>query len=169
MLLAAIASGSCVPTWSFLNTLQLISHLSLFKSQLPAHAAFFMSQFLDICKFEPLVTWVISKEYFLAQYGFIYNGPLNMTFKAYGYPSMYLQGNIPVIIAIGALMSVQFGLCLLKTIVIGISNCISPNKVRKIYCLNNHASWVVNFTVRFLFETFLVISTSVLISLRKDD
>ena len=53
LLLTVVLTRRLLPTWMFLNSLQLISHLSLFKSRLPPTAAYFMSQFIDIAKFNP--------------------------------------------------------------------------------------------------------------------
>lgn len=45
-LLVICCAGPLLPTWMFLNSMQLIFHVPLIKSDLPAHAHFFMVEYL---------------------------------------------------------------------------------------------------------------------------
>lgn len=45
-LLVICCAGPLLPTWMFLNSMQLIFHVPLIKSDLPAHAHFFMVDYL---------------------------------------------------------------------------------------------------------------------------
>ena len=113
MLIAAF-SGNLLPTWIFLHALQTMSHVPLFQSQMPPSVSFFMASFLDICRFDPLITWIINKPAFLDEYGLLGDGPLNMNFKAYGYQSVHLIDNMPAVLAICLLIIAASFLCLLK-------------------------------------------------------
>ena len=45
--LILICAGPLLPTWMFLNSIQLIFHLPLIKSDMPSHAFFFMTDYLN--------------------------------------------------------------------------------------------------------------------------
>ena len=77
MLLSALLTGRLLPTWMFLNTLQLISHLPLLKTEIAAPAAYFMSQFLDLSRLDLLAP---AFERFARKHGYFSEGALNMTF-----------------------------------------------------------------------------------------
>ena len=47
MILPVIAVGSLLPTWIFINSLQIIAHTILLKTLMPANAHYFLSTFLD--------------------------------------------------------------------------------------------------------------------------
>ena len=66
MLMAAMSSGRLLTTWIFLDALQLMSHLPLLKTQMPAPAAYFMSKFLDLARFN--ILWPLFKS-FATEYG----------------------------------------------------------------------------------------------------
>ena len=46
-LLILLCMGPLLPTWMFLNSMQLIFHVPLIKSDLPSHAFYFMIEYLD--------------------------------------------------------------------------------------------------------------------------
>ena len=45
--LILISAGPLLPIWMFLNSLQLIFHVPLIKSDMPAHAFYFMTDYLN--------------------------------------------------------------------------------------------------------------------------
>jgi len=47
MVLPFASVGSLLPTWMFINTLQLIAHLPLLNSEMPGNAHYFLSKYLD--------------------------------------------------------------------------------------------------------------------------
>jgi len=164
MLLSALITGRLLPTWMFLNTLQLMSHLPLIKSQLPAPAAYFMSQFLDLTRFNLL--WPILKS-FAIEYGYYNEGALNMTFEAYGYASLYIWGNMPSLIVLAFVILAFWIIALLKGSCTTHTNRAFEGSVRDIFMLNKHAVWMTNFAVRFWYEAYIFVCMSVLISLTK--
>ena len=46
-LLVAVIGGRLLPTWMFINSMQLVFHVSLIKTDLPAQAHFFILDFLN--------------------------------------------------------------------------------------------------------------------------
>ena len=51
VLFAVLVSGRVLPTWMFLNSLQLMTHVLLCKVQLGAQSALFIKQFSGIARF----------------------------------------------------------------------------------------------------------------------
>ena len=122
ILLSIVASGgNLLPTWIFLHALQTMSHVPLFQSQMPPSVSFFMASFLDICRFDPLITWIIDKPAFLDYYGLLGDGPLNLNFRAYGYKSVHLIDNMPAILIICLLILLLAIPFLVKSILIGLA------------------------------------------------
>ena len=93
-----------------------------------------------------------------------------MTFDAYGYSSMYLSGNMPVILLALILTLILTLLSAFKATCVYAMNKGSPGKgcIRDIFWLNSHTQWFINFGVRLLYEAYLISCMSCLISLRKD-
>ena len=50
-LLFSLCGGRQLPTWMFINSMQLIFHLSLIKTDLPAVAQFFLIKYLNWLRF----------------------------------------------------------------------------------------------------------------------
>ena len=42
LLFLVISCGSLLPVWMFINTLQLISHVPMIRTELPGHAHYFL-------------------------------------------------------------------------------------------------------------------------------
>ena len=137
MLIACIVTGRLLPTWMFFNTLQIISHFPLFKTEVPAPAAYFLSHFLDLTRFNMMPPLFND---FASARSRILEGPLNMTFDAYGYSSMYLSGNMPVILLALILTLILTLLSALKAACVYAMNKGSPGKgcIRDIFWLNSH-------------------------------
>lgn len=47
IVVAGLISGKLLPTWIFVNSMQLIFYLVLIKTDLPSYVHFFMLDFLD--------------------------------------------------------------------------------------------------------------------------
>ena len=45
-----MCGGPLLPTWMFLNSMQLIFHVPLIKSDMPAHTHFFMIEYLSVLR-----------------------------------------------------------------------------------------------------------------------
>lgn len=91
-----------------------------------------------------------------------------MAFEAYGYPSMYLTGNMPFILIMAMAIFVAWAAFTFKGLCVRRCKSIPYVSIRDIFMLNSHGHWMVNFAVRFFYEVFLVACISALISLRKE-
>ena len=47
LILPVIAAGSLLPFWMFINSLQIIAHMPLLKSLMPANVHYFLTKFLN--------------------------------------------------------------------------------------------------------------------------
>jgi len=54
-LFIALCGGRLLPTWMFLNSMQLILHVILIRTDMPSHAFFFIHNFLN--KFRLKFDW----------------------------------------------------------------------------------------------------------------
>ena len=104
---------------------------------------------------------------YVTRYGFFNEGALNLTFEAYGYPSMYFWDNLPMIVVITVVITGFTLLAYLKLYCVKKTNHAMQGAVRDIFCLYDHFSWMLNFGLRFFLESILVICMAVLISLSK--
>ena len=50
VILPFVSIGSLLPSWMFINALQLMAHLPLLNSIMPANAHFFMSKYLNLVR-----------------------------------------------------------------------------------------------------------------------
>ena len=141
-----------------------MSHLSLFKTQVPAPAAFFMSQFLEVSRLNLL--WPSYKEV-VTKHGYFNEGPLNLTFEAYGYASMYMVGNMPILIAVSIALICVGIIVKIKDEVVRKANSNMKHCFRDIFLLIDHSSWLINFAIRFLLEVFLIVCIACMISVSK--
>lgn len=124
-----------------------------------------MSQFLDLSKLN-LIKPLIKK--LVIEHGYYEEGSLNLTFESYGYSSMYLMGNIPMLVLFALGMTCCLACALGKRLIV--KNVLRSAKasVRDIFLLQDHVSSMVNFAVRFMLEVYLVVCISSLISLSKE-
>lgn len=132
---------------------------------MPAPAAYFISQFLDLSRFNVIAPML---QKFAFEHGFFNEGALNMTYESYGYASMYLAGNMPMIIVCSMVILSAWCLALLKGYCVGRSNNFFKGVVRDRFLLFSHGAWMTNFTVRFWYEAFMTICISTFISLNKE-
>lgn len=60
LLLPVVAAGSLLPTWIFVNSLQLVAHTVLISSLMPGNASFFLSKFLNWVRWhnEDFIQWL---------------------------------------------------------------------------------------------------------------
>ena len=52
ILFMGLTTGRLLPTWTFINSLQLICHLPLIDSEMASPSAYFLSQLLNVAKFD---------------------------------------------------------------------------------------------------------------------
>ena len=101
-----------MPTWIFLNSLQLVTHLVLFYSQLPPVTALFLGQLLYITRFNPVPSWIFMER----SYGHLLEGAHNVQFQTFGYRSLYLPANLNWILIAGSVFMAIWLLIWIKEI-----------------------------------------------------
>lgn len=70
LILPVITVGSLLPTWVFLNSLQIISHMILLKTLMPANAHYFLKKWNDWIRWYDDDFW----EYLQGVYDFRFYG-----------------------------------------------------------------------------------------------
>ena len=80
---------------------------------------------------------------------------------------MYITGNMPLILIFAMVIFGVWALSVIKGLCVRKSNTIITGGIRDIFLLNRHGYWMINFTVRFFYEIYLIVCVSCLISLRK--
>ena len=80
-------TGRLLPTWMFINQLQLLLHTQLFTTYMPAKTAYFFSQMLDFPRFNILP----ESDWYFKNYAPAGEISHNFNFKYYGYRSVNLM------------------------------------------------------------------------------
>ena len=124
-----------------------------------------MSQFIDLSRLNLL--WPMFKPVAI-EHGHFKEGALNMTFESYGYASLYVAGNMPMLLIAATVILGLWLLSLVKSYIVKNTNNAIPGGVRDIFLLTNHSNWLINFAVRFLYEVFMIVCISSLIALQKE-
>lgn len=101
-------------------------------------------------------------------HGYYEEGSLNLTFESYGYNSMYLIGNLPMLVLFALGMACFLAFAIGKRLIVKNVNRSAKASVRDIFWLQDNVSSLLNFAVRFMLEVYLVICISSLISLSKE-
>ena len=60
LILPTIIFGSLLPTWMFINSLQIITHMALLKTMMPGNAQYFLAKYLEWLRWynRDLVLWL---------------------------------------------------------------------------------------------------------------
>lgn len=60
LILPTITAGSLLPTWMFINSLQIISHMVLIKTLMPGNTHYFLTKYLDWMRWynEDIFKWL---------------------------------------------------------------------------------------------------------------
>lgn len=70
LILPVITAGSLLPTWVFINSLQIISHMILLRSIMPAPAHYFLKQWNDWIRwYDPAFIEYLQEAYDWKRYG----------------------------------------------------------------------------------------------------
>ena len=156
--------GRLLPTWMFLNSMQLIVHTPLLQTFMPSNLNLFFVDYLNLVRLnseqigEQIDAWQKDRgqaDYELAQgEESSYSALLNQC----GYKHAFAR-NLVVVIAIAmALLLVMVVLLLFD----GIRKCRGQGQGRRRPRVS-YMAWMGNFSLRFVYEFFLEICLSVLI------
>ena len=150
--LPVLTAGSLLPTWMFINSLQIISHLVLLRTLMPVNAHYFLSTWNDWIRWYDNNVWdsasmvVDFKEYDL-DYG-SYNSMLQMS----NYKHL-IGHNLIIIISVLALLVVVWFVLALKDLIVKAQKK-SDTRTRK---KKPSTPWCTNFILRFFYVFFLEI------------
>ena len=98
LILPVITAGSMLPTWMFINSLQIIAHLALVKTMIPANAHYFLKQYLDWLRWYDSDFWTHMQErYDFKRYQMDF-GAYHYMLKACDYDHLFAQNMVIVII-----------------------------------------------------------------------
>ena len=145
-LLVAFCGGRLLPTWMFLNSMQLIVHVILIKTDMPSHAHSFMQNFLDKLRLKFDWTDEMTEDSVGSPAQLDYEAMqkdeyFSVYIKSCGYHYNWLN-NLFIFILIACLIFAVWLLLLLKDYL-----------MRK--CMNKKSTneaFMANFSLRFLYE-----------------
>ena len=141
-LFSVLVSRRLLPTWMFVNSLQLITHLLLCRLQLPAEAALFLKQFAGVARFNPLPMLPLLDVTEDGGAGF------SAEFVAFGYKSRHLVANLNWVMLLWIVAGALLVLALCKDV------CCRLCGSREVCCKERHLPAAQNLTVRVAYETF---------------
>ena len=158
MILPFVTIGSLLPTWMFINALQLLAHLPLLNSNMPANAHYFLSKYLDRVRWydKDFVEGFGMKEYDID------TGNFHHLLKACGYEHIFVHNMLLVFAAFCLIIIIWIGLAIKD--LIGYLNDSKRPLMRK-----RHGKWCNNFALRFFYEFFLEFCIAVFINLSVSD
>ena len=162
MILPFVTLGSLLPTWMFINALQLLAHLPLLNSIMPANAHYFLNKYLEKVRWydEDFVKWV-DDNHSMKKYD-LDTGIFHNLLKACGYEHIFIYNMLLVFAAICLILFVWAGLAI-KDLIGQLSD--SKNKFMK----KRHGRMCNNFALRFFYEFFLEFCIVVFINLSVTD
>ena len=144
-LLAILFSGRLLPTWMFINSLQLMTHLTLCRTQLSAQASLFLKQFLAITRFNPF-----PYQYPLLDVTSDGGGGHSPEFVAFGYRSRDLLPNLNWIVLFSSVSVGLWALAWAK------DRCVKKagGCCREVCCKVEHGPILMQTTIRLAYEIF---------------
>ena len=162
MILPFVTLGSLLPTWMFINALQLLAHLPLLNSNMPANAHYFLNKYLEKVRWydEDFVKWV-DDNHSMKKYD-IDTGIFHHLLKACGYEHIFIYNMLLVFAAVCLILVVWMGLAIKDLI-----GSLSDSK--KKFMRKRHGKWCNNFALRFFYEFFLEFCIVVFINLSVAD
>ena len=93
-------AGSLLPFWIFINSLQIISHMILLKTIMPANAHFFLKRYNDLIRwYDPSFWEYLRQTHEFKEYE-IENGPYSPPLKLGDYNHSFAQNMIIVIMVL---------------------------------------------------------------------
>lgn len=145
-LLVAFCGGRLLPTWMFLNSMQLILHLILIRTDIPSHAHLFMFDMLNKLRLksdwtDELATETIGdpaqSDYEVAQESVYFSQHI----KSCGYHYNWLN-NLFIVLLVSCLIFLVWLCLMLKDYI-----------VRRYFKRDHrHEAFMANFSIRFMYE-----------------
>lgn len=162
MILPFASLGSLLPTWMFINALQLLAHLPLLNSNMPANAHYFLNKYLDIVRwYDSDFIKSLEDDFNLKKYD-TEVGVFHELLKACGYEHLFMHNMLLVFAAITLIVMVWVGLAV-KDLIGHYTKSERPFMKRR------HENKCNNFALRFFYEFFLEFCIVVFIQLSVTD
>ena len=145
-----------LPTWMFLNSIQLIMHSVLLSTSMPSNLHYFLLHYLNLIRMNPpslnLEMELLQRESGQVDYELSNkdDSPYTSILGMCGYKHAFSQN-----------LLIVCGISLILLIVITVSSLI--DLVKRRHGNRRCSAYVCNFSVRFAYEFFLEICLSVLI------
>ena len=149
MVLPFASIGSLLPTWMFINALQLIAHLPLLNSEMPGNAHYFLNKYLDYVRWydKDFIEKVEKKLISLKKYD-VDVGSFSELLKSCGYEHLFAHNMMLIFIGIALIVFVWICFAIKDWI----GTC---SKSKSSFMKRRHENSCNNFAIRFFYEFFL--------------
>jgi len=90
-ILPVITAGSMLPTWMFINSVQIIAHMALLKTLMPGNAHYFLNKYLDWLRWRDadFIEWLqVSYDFNFKSYS-LEKGSYHALLNACGYEHLF--------------------------------------------------------------------------------
>jgi len=161
-MLPVITVGSLLPTWMFINSLQIIAHLTLLKTIMPANGHYFLKKYLDLLRWyqDDFVFWLNEQINFKRYH--LETGAYHTLLNTCDYDHL-ISKNMFMVLIVFAVTLILWILCIIKDMNLHMIT-------RKGSCLNKKQSpWCFNFILRFFYEFFFEFCICVVVQLSVKD
>jgi len=149
LLMIFLSFGHLLPFWSFINTLQLITHTPLIQTMMPTNAVIVLRRLLDISRLDFFMLTELAQAYWgLNDPG---SGAHSLHFEVFGYKQIHLIPSLGFLVLAGALTFLVWLVALIKKLFV--RHVYRPKSLFLRY--KRHEEWMFNFGVRLFYESFL--------------
>ena len=164
LVIPCFALGSLLPTWMFINTLQLAAHLPLLNTNMPANVHYVLSKQLQLVSwhdkdFLNLIGRIIPSNLMpISQYD-IKADALNPLLDICGFKHPFIESMLLI-------MSFAF-LIVISWLILSIKDAIGccSSRSENSFCKRRHGRQCNNFLIRFIYEFFLTFCLVIFINL----
>lgn len=158
--------GRLLPTWMFINSMQLIAHTPLLQTNMPANLHMFLQRYLDLLRlnvesFSQLLD-VIETEKGILNYevSMDENSFFSTILNDCGYKLVFTK-NLPIILFFALVLLI----CIVGFTIFDILLQCSKSKQKTSQKKFRHTAWMSNFTLRYFYEFFFEVFLCTLIHL----
>ena len=155
--------GRLLPTWMFVNSMQLFMHTPLLSADMPANLSYFMNHYLSMLRFKSesidnsIEAWMKDKG--LENYNLATNEDSSFSYllNDCGYKHAVTR-NLVIVIFMAMVLA-------LITLIAFVYNFFKSKKKDGVTRRFAYTAWMTNFNLRFAYEFFMEICLCVLINL----
>ena len=101
LIMPVVTAGSLLPTWMFINSLQIIAHMVLLKTLMPGTAHYFLNKYLNWLRWydSDIIEWLASQSIIEFKKYDLDFGAYHTLLEASDYEHLFVQ-NMVIIIAV---------------------------------------------------------------------